>query len=108
MTKTDEITILRDTIQRLGPHSYCGPWLAEQLQFIEADMASDFSPIPCWRQSRARLDQEWVEMVSRCQLQEQAVSAKLDRATAEAKSRADYTLASARIFLLDCADKLER
>jgi len=36
------------------------------------------------------------------------VSAKLERATAEAKSRADYTLAAARRFLLDCADKLER
>ena len=108
MTKSQEIQILRETVERLGPQSYCGPWLAEQIQFIEADIRSDLSPVPCWQKSRARLDQEWADMVSRCQRQEQAVSAKLDRATAEAKSRADYTLAAARKFLLDCADKLER
>lgn len=108
MTKSQEIQILRETVERLGPHSYCGPWLADQIQLIEADIASDFSPLPCWRESRARLDQEWADMVSRCQRQEQAVSAKLDREKAEAKSRADYTLAAARRFLLDCADRLER
>lgn len=46
MTKPDEIEILRDAARRLGPDSYCGPWLAEQIQFIEADIRSDFPPSP--------------------------------------------------------------
>jgi hypothetical protein len=44
MTKHQEISILRDTIARLGPDSYCGPWLIGQLGAIESAMASDYSP----------------------------------------------------------------
>lgn len=43
-TKDQEIAILRETIRQLGPLSYCGPWLAQQLDGIERDLRSDFFP----------------------------------------------------------------
>jgi ribosome recycling factor len=44
MTKSEEIQILKEAAMKLGLDSYCGPWLAEQLQFIESAMRSDIAP----------------------------------------------------------------
>ena len=44
MTKAQEIEILREAIARLGPESYCGPWLAGQLGAIESALDSDYPP----------------------------------------------------------------
>lgn len=44
MTKKQEIEILRETISRLGPDSYCGPWLYGQLGAIELALDSDYPP----------------------------------------------------------------
>ncbi|MEI8280792.1 MAG: hypothetical protein WCG75_00160 [Armatimonadota bacterium] len=44
MTKSQEISILLDTIARLGPDSYCGPWLSGQIGAIESAINSDFGP----------------------------------------------------------------
>lgn len=43
-TKEEEIAILRDAANKLGAQSYCGPWLAQQLQNIESEIRSDFMP----------------------------------------------------------------
>ena len=42
MTKQKEIDILAEAATRLGPDSYAGTWLREQLPFIEQDMRADF------------------------------------------------------------------
>lgn len=42
MTKRKELEILAEAAARLGPDSYAGTWLREQLPFIEQDMRSDF------------------------------------------------------------------
>jgi cell division septum initiation protein DivIVA len=52
MTKQDEIETLRETAEKLGPNSYCGDWLIDQLPFIENDMRSDFLPQTSWTQTR--------------------------------------------------------
>jgi cell division septum initiation protein DivIVA len=44
MTKSEEIQILKEASARLGLNSYCGPWLAEQIQFVESAMRSDIEP----------------------------------------------------------------
>jgi hypothetical protein len=54
MTKNDEIETLRKTAEKLGPNSYCGDWLIDQLPFIENDMRSDFLPQTSWTQTRKR------------------------------------------------------
>lgn len=52
MTKQDEIETLRETAEKLGPNSYCGDWLIDQLPFIEKDMRSDFLPQMRWADTR--------------------------------------------------------
>lgn len=44
LTRDDEIAILREAVEKLGPKSYCGPWLAEQIVGIEHDIRSDLFP----------------------------------------------------------------
>jgi cell division septum initiation protein DivIVA len=46
MTKENEIKILRETIAKLTPNSYCGPWLESVLAEIEAEIRCDFLPSP--------------------------------------------------------------
>jgi hypothetical protein len=41
MTKTAEIAALDRFIARLGPHSYLGPWLADNRDAIVADIQND-------------------------------------------------------------------
>ena len=52
MLKSKEIEILRECVEKLGADSYCGPWLQDQIPFIEHDMRSDFLPTPSWVESR--------------------------------------------------------
>lgn len=44
MTKSQEIQIIREAIEKLGSGSYCGPWLADQLPSIESAITSDYPP----------------------------------------------------------------
>jgi len=44
MTKSQEIQIIREAIEKLGVHSYCGPWLTDQLPAIESAITSDYPP----------------------------------------------------------------
>lgn len=46
MTKNEELQILRDAARKLGPHSYCGPWLTAAIPVIERDIRSDLAPDP--------------------------------------------------------------
>jgi cell division septum initiation protein DivIVA len=52
MTKQDEIETLRETAEKLGPNSYCGDWLLDQIPYIENDMRSDFLPQMGWADTR--------------------------------------------------------
>ena len=64
MTKNEELEILRDAARRLGPDSYCGPWLSESLPAIEQDLRSDFVPsasIEDARKEAARIISEATE-----------------------------------------------
>jgi hypothetical protein len=44
MTKSEEIQIIREAIEKLGVNSYCGPWLIDQLPLIESAITSDYPP----------------------------------------------------------------
>jgi hypothetical protein len=44
LSKAEEIETLRQTAINLGPCSYCGPWLLDQLESIAADLRSDLTP----------------------------------------------------------------
>jgi hypothetical protein len=53
MTKNEELQILRDAAAKLGPHSYCGPWLTAVIPIIERDIRSDNPPNPFTPEERA-------------------------------------------------------
>ncbi len=57
MNKESELDILRAAVAALGPQSYCGPWLAEQLAGIEKDIRSDFYPMHSRAQSLREIEQ---------------------------------------------------
>lgn len=64
MSKNEELEIIRDTVRRLGPDSYCGPWLSDALPAIEQDLRSDFAPsasIEDARKEAARIISEAAE-----------------------------------------------
>ena len=44
MNKSEEIQILTAAADSLGPDSYCGSWLRDQIPFIESDIRSDIEP----------------------------------------------------------------
>ena len=52
MTKKDEIYLLTTCAETLGPDSYCGPWLKDQIPFIEHDMGRDILPTSSWSETR--------------------------------------------------------
>lgn len=45
MMKSEEIALLRAVAAKLGPNSYCGPWLASVADEVERDIHSDFFPL---------------------------------------------------------------
>jgi hypothetical protein len=52
MTKQNEIEILRACAEKLGPDSYCGPWLANQIPAIESDIRADLFPMRSYGDAR--------------------------------------------------------
>ncbi len=53
MFKQEEIAILQAAAAKLGPHSYCGPWLTAAIPIIERDIRSDNPPNPFTPEERA-------------------------------------------------------
>lgn len=47
MTKNDELAIIRSAAEKLGPHSYLGPWLMQLLPELEYHMRADIRPMIC-------------------------------------------------------------
>jgi hypothetical protein len=46
MTKATEIAFLKQTAEKLGPNSYCGPWLSNVLPDLIATINNDLTPEP--------------------------------------------------------------
>jgi hypothetical protein len=61
MTKQDEICLLTTCAETLGPDSYCGPWLKDQIQFIERDIRSDMFPQMTWAETR-KFEQDTINL----------------------------------------------
>jgi len=53
ITKSEEIAAIKQLAEKLGPDSYCGPWLLSQLPGIEADIRSDIRPMHSYAEDRA-------------------------------------------------------
>jgi hypothetical protein len=58
-SKSEEIAILLQAAEKLGPDSYCGAWLKEVAQNVEADIRADMPPSPtisAWRKYCAEIE----------------------------------------------------
>lgn len=85
MTKNQEIQILRDAVAKLSLDSYCGPWLAQQIEIVESAIKSDFFPTVDLRETA----RDCANMARQCRVD-------CDGAIARAKKEADQVVASAR------------
>jgi len=61
MTKKDEIYLLTTCAETLGPDSYCGPWLKDQIPYIERDIRSDMFPQMGWAETR-KMEQNTINL----------------------------------------------
>jgi hypothetical protein len=101
MTKNEEIQILTECADRLGPDSYCGAWLREQIPFIESDIRSDVEPGIL---ASASL-QEWKR---RCAEMRADAIRDRDRILSDARKEADQIRAQAVRFNELQRDELKR
>jgi hypothetical protein len=91
MTKQDEIYLLTTCAETLGPDSYCGPWLKDQIPFIEHDIRCDMFPNASWSDTRRLHDgmiateKEHVEYIVK------AATEKADGIIKDAEKRAENT-----------------
>ena len=83
-SKTEEIAILRDAANKLGSNSYCGPWLAQQLQIIESELASDFIPSADIRAAQ----REAKQILENAQARAGEIRAEAERAAQASRDRA--------------------
>ena len=104
MTKQAELDILRDTIARLGPNSYLGPWLEDQLPWIESDMRSDIPPMSSYSQSRAVRAEELEDNRRRIADMESQANVRIR----EHGERLSRTFNSASSYLRRLANELDR
>lgn len=93
MTKQQELDILKSTIQQLGPDSYIGPWLAEQLPGIERDIRSDIQPLVTWADCREQTAAELAAAREIAAEIRKVATEELTRACQEARSHRDQTIA---------------
>lgn len=49
LTKSDELTAIRNLAEQLGPDSYLRPWLQGSLPYLEDSLITDIYPVPALR-----------------------------------------------------------
>jgi len=83
ITKTDELAALRQLIDHLGPDSYLGPWLADAIDYLAADIRADIRPVSPAEQYRAA--SQWrLEAEQACRRMRDEARQVLDQANATA------------------------
>ncbi len=91
MTKHDEIQLLLEAAHKLGSHSYCGPWLNEQIPYIEHDMRCDIMPNSTWSDTR-RLHDGMIETAKQqAEYLLKAATEKADKIMRDAEKQAEHT-----------------
>jgi cell division septum initiation protein DivIVA len=105
MTKSEEIQILREAAAKLGSQSYCGPWLAEQIQFIESDIRSDYTPSPTLRESEERA--AGIVAIARAREADIVANARRDADAIIERARAEVHVLKSQLEAV-CKDVLRR
>lgn len=87
-TKQDEISILRDCADKLGANSYCGPWLSQQIPFVESAIRSDFFPDVDLNKTRELCAEEARRCAEACETQRKIAQKEADAIIANARKEA--------------------
>ena len=108
MMKADEIHLLDKTIKAFGPHSYLGPWLAENRMNLVDTIHQDM-PIVMTMPNEAR--REAAGLLAEAQRRGAEIVAAADATAktiqAEAQRKADVIREAARRDLFHAAKQLE-
>lgn len=91
MTKNDEIQLLLEVAHKLGSNSYCGPWLNDQIPFVENDMKCDIMPNPSWVETRKLHDGMLNTAKQQCEYLLKAATEKADKIMRDAEKQAENT-----------------
>lgn len=102
MNKHAELALLRELATKLGPYSYCGPWLESQIPEIEADMKADLPPAVSW----SRCQERYAAALKAAQEIEEKAKETGRRDLARAEARIDALKAEARKALQHLIDKI--
>jgi hypothetical protein len=88
MLKSTELALLRETADRLGSDSYCGPWLSQQIPFVEFAIRSDFMPDVDIRKTAERCEQMVKDCDASCMTQRKMATKEADAIIASARAEA--------------------
>jgi hypothetical protein len=91
MTKNEEIQLLLEASITLGSDSYCGPWLRDQIPFVEHDIRCDIIPNSSWSDTR-RLHDGMIETAKQqSEYLLKAATEKADKIMRDAEKQAENT-----------------
>jgi cell division septum initiation protein DivIVA len=91
MTKHDEIQALMELAHKLGSNSYCGPWLNDQIPFVEHDMRCDIMPNSSWVETRRLHDGMLNTAKQQAEYLLKAATEKADKIMRDAEKQAENT-----------------
>jgi hypothetical protein len=90
MTKQEEIEILKATAKKLGPDSYVGPWLAEQLPAMIGSIMDDLSPDACGVMTIADARRKASEIIHEAHDKRRKIEAESEAKEKQAMERVDF------------------
>lgn len=87
MTKQQELELVRALADRLGPDSYCGPWLASVLPEVEWEMRNDYPPSANWANSRKAAEAAAENIIAHAQNTAASLKLACDRECKELREK---------------------
>lgn len=89
MNKQTEIHLLQTLADTLGEDSYCGPWLRDQIPFIEHDIRCDIFPNSSWSETRRLHDGMLDTAKQQAEYLLKAATEKADKIVRDAEKQAE-------------------
>jgi hypothetical protein len=106
MTKQNELETLFECAKKLGGDSYCGPWLMDQIPYIQSDIRSDMLPTQTWTETRRLHDEMLTEARKQAAEIVKTAEEKAARIASQAETHAVGVRESLRRDLQRAADIL--
>jgi len=106
MTKLEEIHILSQAAEKLGPFSYCGVWLKDQLDAIEHDMRCDIIPNVSWSETRREQTRLILEGMEEAKRLTDNATKEAERILESARKQADLIRNTLRRDLKEALERI--